>query len=92
VDATATDNVIENEADEHPRHIIKWRCRWNEANGAENDREVEILEKRQLKLLVENPLDEWRNSARKEEEEKVIIEVTVREETMWSNNQCCAGR
>ena len=83
-DVAATDHVVEQEANEHPRHVVEWRRRWN-GDGIKYDREVDILEKRPLELLVTHPLDKWRNGTH-EEEEKAIVGMTVRKDTFWSND------
>ena len=85
-DVAATDHVVEQEANEHPRHVVEWRRRWNSGDGTKDEWEVDILETRQLELLVTRPLDEWRNSTHEEEEEKAIVELTVRKDTLWSND------
>ena len=61
-DVAATDDVVEQEANEHPRHVVEWRRRWNGGGGTKYEWEVDILEKCQLERLVTRPLDEWRNS------------------------------
>jgi hypothetical protein len=80
------DNVVEQEADEHPRHIVQRCRRWHIADTIENDREVEVPKKRHLKLLVESPLDKWRNSTGHEKEDGAMVQLTVREEMLWSND------
>jgi hypothetical protein len=85
-DVAATDHVVEQEANEHPTHVVEWRRRWNAVDGTKDDWEVDILEKRQLELLVTYPLDKRCNGAHEEEEDKVIVEATVRKDTVWSND------
>ena len=85
-DVAATDHVVEQEANEHPRYVVEWCHRWNIGDRTKDEWEVDILEKGQLELLVTRPLDKWCNSTHEEEEEQAIVEVTVRKDTLWSND------
>jgi hypothetical protein len=80
------DNVVEQEADEHPGHIVQRCPRWNGPRATEDDREVEIPKKRHLILLLDGPLDKWGNSTGHEEEDDAVVELTAREESLWSND------
>ena len=82
----ATDNVVEQEADKHPRHVVQRRRRWHMTDASEDDREVEVPKKRHLKFLVESPLDKWGNSTGHEKEDEIAVQLTLREETPWSND------
>jgi hypothetical protein len=68
-----TDDVVEQEADEYPRDVVQRCRRWHIAGTIEHDREVEVPKKRHLKLLVESPLDKWRNSTGHEKEDKAVV-------------------
>jgi kynurenine formamidase len=82
----ATDDVVEQEADEHPGYVVHRRQGWHIAYASEYDREVEVLKKRHLKFLVESPLDKWGNSTDHEKEDEAVVRLTVGEETPWSND------
>jgi hypothetical protein len=82
----ATDNVVEQEADKHPRYVVQRRRRWHVHGASEDDWEVEVPKKRYLKLLVESPLDKWGNSTGHEKEDEAVVQLTMREETPWSND------
>jgi hypothetical protein len=83
---TATDNVVEQEADEHPRHVVQRHRGWHSAGAREDDREAQVPKKRHLKFLVESPLDKWGNSTGHEKEDEAVVQLTVREEMLWSND------
>jgi hypothetical protein len=80
------DNVVEQEADGHPGHIVQRRRRWNRSDATEDDREVEKPKKSHLTLLLDGPLDKWGNSTGHEEEDNAVVELTAREESLWSND------
>ena len=82
--AALTDDIVEDEADEHPGCIVDWRRRRQKAGTGKDDREIEVLETVHLELLVQYPLDRWRSDAEKEDER--VVELTVREITLWSNH------
>jgi hypothetical protein len=67
-----TDDVVEQEANKQPRHVVQRRCKRYRARDSEDERKVEVLEKRHLKLLEESPLDKWGNSTGHEEDEVVV--------------------
>ena len=52
-----TDDVVEQEADEHPRHEVDRRCRRYPGYRGKEDRDVEVLQKRHPIFLVQSPLD-----------------------------------
>ena len=53
----ATDDVVEQEADEHPGHIVDWRCRRHPGNGRKGDWKIDVLQKGHPIFLVQSPLD-----------------------------------
>ena len=85
-EAALTDDIIEDEADEHPGCIVDQRRRRQKAGTGKDDWEIEVLETVHLELLVQYPLDCWRSDAEKEEEDERVVELTVRENTLWSNH------
>ena len=83
---TATDDVVEQEADEHPRHKVQRRRRRQGARTAEDNGEIEVLEETNSKLLVQSPLEERGDGTGQEEEDKAVVELTIREEPLRSND------
>ncbi len=51
-EVATTDDIVEQEADEDPWHVVERRCRWHVARPDENKREVKILEESKVELLV----------------------------------------
>ena len=51
-----TDDVVEDEADDSPGHVVQRRSRRNETSTAEDDRPVEVLENNVVILLLQEPL------------------------------------
>jgi hypothetical protein len=82
----ATDNVVEHEADAHPRYVVQRRRRRNEVDATKEYREIEIPKETHLIFLLESPLDKRGNSPGQEEEEEGVVQLTVREYTTWSND------
>jgi hypothetical protein len=81
----ATDDVVEQEADQYESHVVQRRG-WHIADATKHDREVDVPKKRHLKLLVESPLDKWGNSAGHKKEDKAVVQLTVREASPWSDD------
>lgn len=52
-----TDDIVKDKADDDPGHVVKGRCRRHAGRAGEDKREVEVLEKVDLELLVQNPLE-----------------------------------
>lgn len=72
-----TNNVVEHEADENPGHIVE-RCRGRQvARAREDEREIEVLEELHLELLLECPLDHWRDDADQEEKHETVVELAM---------------
>ena len=84
-DAAPTDDMVEDEAGEHPGCIVDRRRRRNVGIG-KDEREIEVLETVHLELLVQDPLDSWCSDAEKEEEDERVVELTIREKTLWPND------
>jgi len=84
-EAAPTDDMVEDEADEHPGCIVDRRRRRNVGIG-KDEREIEVLETVHLEFLVHYPLDSWCSDAEQEEEGERVVELTVRENTLWSND------
>ena len=84
-EAAPTDDTVEDEADEHPGCIVDRRP-WGQSDTGKYEREIEVLETVHLEFLVHYPLDSWRSDAEKEEEDERVVELTVRENTLWSNH------
>ena len=82
----ATDDEVEQKANKHPTHVVQRRRRGYAAGAAECEWEVEVLEKAHPEILVQSPLDKGNNGAYQEEEDEAIVELTMREQTPWSNN------
>jgi hypothetical protein len=83
----ATDDVVEQEADENPSHVVQRRRKTPRrvTDATKDNREVEVLEKRQVKLLVESPLDKWGNSTGQDEYE-AVVQLFTREDTLRAND------
>ena len=84
--AAPTDDIVEDEADEHPGCIVDRRRRRQKAGTGKDEREIEVLETVHLEFIVHYPLDSWCSDAEKEEEDERVVELTVRENTLWSND------
>jgi hypothetical protein len=81
-----TNDIIKEKADEHPGHVVKRGCRRQVARASENEREVDIFEEADPELLVQSPLYQRCKRAGQEEEDEAVVELTVREQTLWSND------
>jgi len=86
VEAAPTDDIVEDEADEYPGYIVDHRPRSQSGGTTKDEREIEVLEPVYLEFLVHYPLDRWCSDAEKEEEDERVVELTVRENTLWSND------
>ena len=85
-EAAPTDDIVEDEADDHPGCIVDRRRRRQLEDTGKDDREIEVLETVHLELLVHYPLDSWCSDAEKEKEDERVVELTVRENTLWPND------
>lgn len=83
---TSADDIIEEETDEHPRYVVERRRRWQGARRPKDERKIEVLERVHLQLLVQHPLNKWCNGAQDEEEYEGVIELAMREQTLWSDD------
>ena len=81
-----TDDIVKDEADEHPWHKIDRRRGRQAAGTGKDEREVEVLEEVHPELLVHYPLDNWCKGTHEEGEYKTVVELTVREKTLGSND------
>ena len=81
-----TDEIVKNVADEGPRHIVE-RCSGRQVVCTYKDnREIEVLEEIDFERFVCCPLGEGCNRANQERKKKTVEEVTVREQTLWSDH------
>jgi hypothetical protein len=78
--------MVEEKADGQLCNVDQRRSSRNPCNATEDDREVEISKKRHFILLPECPLDDWGNSTGHEKEDEDVVQLTMREDTLWSNN------
>jgi hypothetical protein len=85
-EAALTDDIVEDETDEHPWCIVDRRRRRQCAGTGKDEREIEVLETVHLILLVHYPLDSWCSDTEKEANDEMVVELTVREKTPWSND------
>ena len=83
---SSTDPIVEDKGEKHPGYIVKWRCRGDESCTRKDDREVDVLEGAYFELLVDYPLDQWCKGAEKEEEHEAVIELTIGEQSLWSDD------
>jgi hypothetical protein len=70
-----TDDIVEDKADKHHRHVVKGGRR-RYATHTKGDWEIDVLEEMYSKLLVQYLLEQWCKDAYKEEEE-AIVELTM---------------
>jgi len=81
-----TDEIVKEVADQDPGYIIQ-RCRGRHvARARKDDREIEVLEETDFELFVYCPLDERCHRANQEKENETVVELTVREQTLWAND------
>ena len=81
-----TNEIVKDEADKDPGYIVE-RCRRRQVVCAKkDDREIDVLEHTQSKLFVQYPLDERCDCANQETEGETIVELAVREQTLWSDH------
>ena len=81
-----TDEIVKEVAYEDPGYKVE-RCRGRQVAGARKDeREIEILEKIDLELFVYCPLHEGCDRAKQEKKDETVVELTVREQTLWSDD------
>jgi hypothetical protein len=86
VKVAPTDVIVKDEADQDPRYIVE-RCRGRQvASARKDDREIEVLEETDFELLVYCPLDDGYDRANQEKENEPVVELTVREQTLWSDD------
>ena len=52
----ATDDVVEDEADNGPGHVVGRRRWWDEARATEDNRPVDVFEDRVVEALLDEPL------------------------------------
>ena len=80
------DDVVEDKADEHPGHKVERRRGRQGARAHKNDREAEVLEEIDPELFVQYPLNERRDGPSQEEEHEAIVQLALREQTLWPNH------
>lgn len=81
-----THEIVKDVADDDPGYIVD-RCRGRHVPRArKDDREIEVLEEIESELFVYCPLDEGSEHANQEKENDAIVELTVREQTLWSDD------
>jgi len=86
VKVAPTDEIVKDEAYEDPGYIVE-RCRGRQVGSArKDDREIEVLEETDFELFVYCPLDEGYDRANQEKVNETVVEPTVREQTLWSDD------
>jgi hypothetical protein len=75
----STDDIVEDKADEHKEHVVKRGRRRYGSRVAEGNWEIDVLEETYSELLVQYPLEQWCKDADKEEDDKAIVDLTVRQ-------------
>ena len=68
-----TNDIVNDEADEHGGYVIKGCRRRHGASGAEGDWEIDVLEEIYFELLVQYPLEQRCKKAGKAKEEEAIV-------------------
>jgi len=81
-----TNDIVEYEADNDPRHIVNWRCGWHVTQGGENEWETEVSQECNLKLPVQCPLEKRENCTNQEEEQESIVHLAMRKQTRRAND------
>lgn len=81
-----TDDIVEDKAEEHPGHIVERRRRGHATRADEDDREAEVLEEIEFELFVQDPLNHRCDESGQETEGEAVVQLTVREQTLWSNH------
>ena len=80
------DDIVEQIADKHPGNVVERRRGGHATRAGEDEREVEVLEEFEPELLVQSPLYKRCNGPSEEEKDEAIVELTLREQTLWSND------
>lgn len=81
-----TDDIVEDKADEHPGHKVERRRRRQATRAGEDDWESDVFEEIDLELLVQDPLNQRQNEPGQEEEDEAVVQLAVREQTLWPNH------
>src|SRR6266404_4106839 len=86
VEVATTNDIIEYEADEDPRHEVYWRCWWHGTQAGEKDREIDISQECNLVVPVQCPLGKRKNCPNQEEEHEAIVHLARRKQTLRAND------
>jgi hypothetical protein len=82
----STDDIVKDKTDQHQGHVVKGGRRRHEGNAAEEDWKIDVFEETYSELHVQYPLEQWCKDPGKEEEDKAIVELTVRKQTLRPND------
>ena len=81
--ATA-DDIVEDEPDDRPGHVVERGCGRDETGAVEDDGEVDVLEERVWPLERDEVADERQGGTNEEEEHKPAAWSSVHRQTsMW---------
>jgi poly(3-hydroxybutyrate) depolymerase len=84
-EVAATDNIVEQEANENPRHEVDRCCGWHPSHREEKQGEIQISQESDPEALVQYPLDDWEHRTKQEEKDETIVKLSVREEMLRAN-------
>ena len=77
VEVASTDDIVEDEADQHREYEVKGSRRRHCAHATEGHWEIDVFEETRPELLLQYPLEQWCKDAGKKEEDETIVEPTV---------------
>jgi len=81
-----TDDIIEDEANDHVGDIVERRCGREEASSREDNGEVHIFKEVPVEFLVKDILDEGSDGADEEEVCQAVVELSGRELACGADN------
>lgn len=80
------DDIVEDEANDRPRHVVDGGGRWNETRPIEDDGEVHIAQYRVWPHPRSNIPKHGQCDAQHEKEHEPVIDLTTRELTLWADD------
>lgn len=83
---TPSDDVLEDESNNSPRHIVDGACGWDRSCPRENNWEVEIAKPAVGELQAEEIGDDRADKTDEEEQDQSIVDLSLGELSSWPNN------
>ena len=88
----AADDVVEDEADDTPRDVVRRRCGRNETGASEDNGPVDVTDEGAREALLDEVRQDRDGSANEEEPHELVVQLAGRENARWADDAPDDGR